>query len=256
MLLAKLHDDLHLCAGHHVACRVPGVDDDHGLDPPGRPIGLEAGHRCLHLVHGHGPSGLLIQIVSDGGAAQVRQGGGVQRVLGNRDEHAIIEAAHEHGKRQLHRSGGAICQVDGVGINRRETQAVSTLDELGNLLPERHCALGVRVGAESRRVGKLPRALMHIGRVERLVVKIRVRQQRQDLPVIGHGLLPERLRVADVAWHDLAEWEVMILLLKLIAQILRQQVDLAPHSILHLDDICRKLLERQAAHHLGDRGKY
>ena len=133
--------------------------------------------------------------------------------------------------------GGAVGEpqvVDVAGV------PVALLDARGDHLAQERDALGlgVRASAALGVVQDVARALAHVRGEQRLrllrVEHVREVAQREDLPIKRDGLLPQALRVADVAHHDFIERVLGRVFLERRRDLARLGNDRSADGVLHV----------------------
>ncbi len=198
----EVEHHLHVGRVEHRAGGVARVDDRDGADPdaPGR--GLRVGG--LERLPREAPVLPLVEVVGDLRAGEQRDGRRVERVLRDGDHHAVGRPVDEQAQHRLHALAGPVGEEDVLGIGG---DAVALLDEVGDRLPDEAVALALGVGAQAVRAlpqGEARRrpGVLGEGRGRRAVEQLGVLGRREHLAHEGDGLLPERLRVADVAVDD------------------------------------------------------
>ena len=157
------HDVLHDLWLQHGARRVARVDhDDHGgLDA----LGDSALDLLLNLARVRGPPRLLVEVVWDGGGVVERQRGGIDRVLGDGDEHSDLGPLAEQGEEVGDTTGGTVCEEDVGGGGRLALVTVS--DVLGDGLTDAVDTLGARVCTN----GASDLVQEHLGPIQRVSVE-------------------------------------------------------------------------------------
>mmetsp|Transcript_14532 Transcript_14532/g.24802 ORF Transcript_14532/g.24802 Transcript_14532/m.24802 type:complete len:422 (-) Transcript_14532:368-1633(-) len=144
LLVGNLEDVFDVFAAEHISGGVAGVDDDDGAQVDAEVLGrLDP---LVNVARVYSPILIFVQEVLHHGAALQGEQRRVQGVLGDRHHDAVLRVPDQQLERELHALGGAIREVDVVGVDV-ELIPVSLPDEIGHLLPHVAVTLGVRVGA-------------------------------------------------------------------------------------------------------------
>jgi hypothetical protein len=143
LIVTNPNDLLHIGFLETSAGRITRVDHDQRLDRGLASIDGIDGRLEYRL--GQGPTGRFLQLIRHRVAGQGGQGGGVQRVLGDRDQDAIT-----WGKSDVHDLGNT-----GTGPGRQEDHfrvrrvTIPTSDEFGHAFTDLFDPLAMGVGADA-----------------------------------------------------------------------------------------------------------
>ena len=236
---------------------VTRVDDHNGADVSASRASLR--QRGANGVHVGTPGPLFLEVVGDALSVEEGEGGSVQGVLGNRDEHASVGAIADDAQEGVHtgRGTGAQEQVLRVG-----GVAITLLDEVGNTLADDGGTLAVTVGADALNVGQKSLCavenilLVPEGCAEGVGVlqQLRVLEKTEDLTEEGDGLLVQLLRVSDVGEDDAVEGQRLVSLGESHAVLLGLDGQLTTDGILGLLDLRVDVVDVQAAGGLRGEG--
>lgn len=114
LLCGKLDDAANVGGRKSGTSGVAGVDDDNGAD-----IGAVRNSllvRSLDIREAGAPALGLVEVVGHGGGIEDSEGGGVERVLGNRNQDTGVGACADDVQERIDTSGGAIAQEDVLGV--------------------------------------------------------------------------------------------------------------------------------------------
>jgi hypothetical protein len=245
---------------------VTRVDDSDSADVNALLLGLveslaDAGHVGT-------PSVLLVQVVRNALGVEQTESGGVERVLRNRDQDTSVGRGADNSQESVDTSTGASGEVD---VGRVGRVAVSSLDEIGNGLPDTKRTLRLRVCADRLDIleqgpGTLDNILLVAQALLQNVLvlqQLRVLHQTEHLAEESDGLLVELLRVANVGSDNIVEGQVLALALGQSGlELLRANGKFATDSIFCLLDVRVDVVDVQALrpgrglgeHPLGDEG--
>lgn len=122
---------------------VARVDDSDGTDVDTLSLGLA---KCLtDAGHIGAPRILLVQVVRNALGVEKAEGGGVERVLRNRDQDTSVGRGADDSHESVDTSTGASRKVD---VGRVGRVSISPLNEVGNRLPDARSTLRLRVCAD------------------------------------------------------------------------------------------------------------
>mmetsp|Transcript_17512 Transcript_17512/g.51831 ORF Transcript_17512/g.51831 Transcript_17512/m.51831 type:complete len:502 (-) Transcript_17512:105-1610(-) len=231
--LDELDDGLERLQRKRRARGVAGVDDDEELGRRARRRELVV--RALELRDGRVPVRRLVQVVRPERAVEQRRHGRVERVLRRRREDAVLGTGDQQLRQVADARRRAVREEDLV---REGRHAVARLDERRDLLADERDALRRRVRADAA----LDRRAVRVRALADLLGHAEARRGRQD-HVGQHRArergrrLAERLRVADVAEHDLVEGPVVVARVELLLDLRRAVEDLAADGVLRRHDV-------------------
>mmetsp|Transcript_32309 Transcript_32309/g.76768 ORF Transcript_32309/g.76768 Transcript_32309/m.76768 type:complete len:298 (-) Transcript_32309:36-929(-) len=235
-----------------VANGVPRVDDNERLGR--QPLGAPRRHHPPQLRHIQPPPLVLVHLVAELLAREERHRRRVDRVLRDRDEDRIRRLGDERLEDAEDRCGCPRREEDVVGVGG---EAVALLDELRDVLADELDALAVRVRARAPPHVRLELggACEDVGLEElerfRVLQESHVVHQRHHLAVEGDGLLPDGVRVADVAVKHLLEGKRLVPLGDHLRDFVCRLRDRSTHRVLHRLDGIIDCVERQhLARHL------
>ena len=197
------------------------VDDADGFDP--RPLG--AGRAQGVIKHGaiELPVIGLVEVVGNNAPFVKRDGSAIERILRNGNHDAVSGRGQQKLENYLHASAGAVSEEDGLWI---DAHSIALADKLGHRITDEAQAFALAVGSHSVPASfeDGPCGFDGIGGkdIGREIHQRGILAESKDLAQPGEGLLPQRLRVADVAVDDF---------LAQFFQFLRARNDWAAHSI-------------------------
>jgi len=266
LLGCKLDDRLDGLGLEGSTSGVTGVDDGDGADVD--TFLLSLAESLADAGHIGTPSILFVQVVGNALGVEQAEGGGVERVLRDRDQNTSVGRGADDSQEGVDTSTGAGREVD---VGRVGGVAVSPLDEVGNGLPDARRTLRLRVCADRLDILEQgPGTLNDILLVAQALLQyvfvlqqLRVLHQTEHLAEEGDGLLVELLRVADVGGDDIVEGQVLALALGQSSLVLLgTDGEFATDGILCLLDIGVDVVDVQALrpgwtlgkHPLGDEG--
>jgi len=233
---AETDDFLHALNAEDITSWVIGVDDNQSAAFNILSSGLLIS--TLKLRDLQGPAVFFVQSIANLHTVVKSEQRGVKRILrrGSHDTDLLI-LTDEEGKHVTNTSGSTISAIDGLRITG---EAITSSDELCNMLTDDMVTLAVGVGASEEAVVKQELGTSDSIRskgLRSLLHEFRALHKSTHLPDEGHGLLLELLWVANVAISHVIERKtrgnaLALSVKKLHLQLVSTNSDNATHFVL------------------------
>ena len=215
----------------HGSGGIARIDDADG--PDARSLGAGGAQGVIEHGAVELPVISLVEVVGDDAPFVKRDGGAIERVLGDGNHDPVSGRGQQELENRLHAFTGAVSEEDGLRIG---ADAVPLADKFGHRLADEAQAFALAVGTHSvpASLEDGPSGFDGIGGKdgERDIHQSGILAEGKKLAQPGEGPLPKRLRIADVAVDDF---------FALLFQFLRSRNDGAAHSVFGRQHRCSEI---------------